>query len=294
VGVGWGSKYASTIAGMNGVRLSAICRHGKDRPDWTPDECLFYTNWGDFLSEAQENCDGIIIATPPHLHVSMAIDAIRKGIPVLIEKPVCEFRTDYDDLIRASVRRKVPFLVGYTHVFSHAFQKLKTLVIPPVVAIQSWGLNTGPFRTYSSLFDYGPHDLSMCLDLMRCMPTIGKVRRTSMIEGEIFDLALRFSSNPMSGPEGTLALIRVGNGSRNKRRRFQVFSKSGLLEYDDTKSDKLTLDGKVIDIPKIAPLQCVIESFMDMINGGFNPAWEPHLSASVTSLLEEAYETILE
>lgn len=293
VGVNWGSKYISTIAGMNDIQLTAVCRQSKNKLD-LPEGCELFRDWEEFADQASGLCDGVIIVTPPHLHVPMALDLFKQRVPVLIEKPVCLFKGDLKILNRESKKHATPYLVGYTHLYSEAYQALKSLVKPPVSAIQSWGMNAGPYRVgYSSLFDYGPHDLSMCLDLMQYTPDVNNVRAVRTEEGEIYDLTLRFRHSPIGKDGGVVAIVRVGNGSRKKQRRFQVFCESGTLEYDDIKSDKLTLNGERIEIPTTSPLENVVRAFTRTIKGQAGPPTEPWLSATITTVLEDAYDSIL-
>ena len=57
--------------------------------------------------------DGVILATPNGLHASGALAAIRRGIPVLIEKPIAASMDDASLIARASETEGVPILVGH-------------------------------------------------------------------------------------------------------------------------------------------------------------------------------------
>ena len=57
--------------------------------------------------------DGIIIATPNHLHVPQALRCIHRGIPVLVEKPISDSVADALDLADTAEALRVPVLVGH-------------------------------------------------------------------------------------------------------------------------------------------------------------------------------------
>ncbi|MEX0320198.1 MAG: Gfo/Idh/MocA family protein [Ruegeria sp.] len=57
--------------------------------------------------------DGVILATPTTLHVEQGIECIRRGCPVLVEKPIAVEASDALSLVREADRLGVPLLVGH-------------------------------------------------------------------------------------------------------------------------------------------------------------------------------------
>ncbi|MGL9623819.1 Gfo/Idh/MocA family oxidoreductase [Bradyrhizobium sp. U531] len=62
---------------------------------------------------AQEQPDGLVIASPNNLHLPMALDCAAAGVPALIEKPVTETVAAAQRLCAAIRRTGVPMLVGH-------------------------------------------------------------------------------------------------------------------------------------------------------------------------------------
>ncbi len=62
---------------------------------------------------ASHSIDGLIVATPTHMHVEQAMVSIGRGCPVLVEKPISTSVRDADDLVTAAAARDVPVLVGH-------------------------------------------------------------------------------------------------------------------------------------------------------------------------------------
>ena len=57
--------------------------------------------------------DGVILATPNHLHASGALAAIARGVPALVEKPVATGVDDARRVADAAAAANVPVLVGH-------------------------------------------------------------------------------------------------------------------------------------------------------------------------------------
>jgi len=67
------------------------------------------------LPEA-EKLDYILIVTPNHVHFDPAMKAIKAGIPVMCEKPLCLNLTEANALVKAVRKAKVPFCVAHTYL----------------------------------------------------------------------------------------------------------------------------------------------------------------------------------
>ncbi|TMD27419.1 MAG: Gfo/Idh/MocA family oxidoreductase, partial [Chloroflexi bacterium] len=88
VGCGyWGSKHVRVLHALDGVaevsivdsradRLQALARNFKTAPCYAE------------LRSALPHVDAVVVATPPSMHVPVALEAIAAGKHVLVEKPL--------------------------------------------------------------------------------------------------------------------------------------------------------------------------------------------------------------
>jgi len=74
------------------------------------------------------NLDGLVIATPDRFHISQAEAACRKGIAVLIEKPVAEDTKQGASLIQTIEETNGKVLVGYPLRYNAVFLKAKEII----------------------------------------------------------------------------------------------------------------------------------------------------------------------
>lgn len=65
---------------------------------------------------ADQKLDYILIVTPNHVHFDPAMKAIKAGIPVFCEKPLCLNLTEANELVAAVKKAKIPFCVAHTYV----------------------------------------------------------------------------------------------------------------------------------------------------------------------------------
>jgi predicted dehydrogenase len=63
-----------------------------------------------------EKLDYVVIVTPNHVHFDPAMKAIKAGIAVFCEKPLCLNLTEANDLVQAVRNAKVPFGVAHTYL----------------------------------------------------------------------------------------------------------------------------------------------------------------------------------
>ncbi len=76
-------------------------RHGAD---WHPD-------LAGYLRSGRP--DGVIVATPNHLHQPLATACLKAGVPVLVEKPLADGVAGARSLVQAAGETGVPALVGH-------------------------------------------------------------------------------------------------------------------------------------------------------------------------------------
>ena len=131
-----------------------------------------YTSIEEFFSRPR-NIEAVIVATPDKLHVPVALEAVRHGYHVLLEKPVAQTLEEYMSLLEASLSRGVQVGVCLEMRFHPYFQRIKEIVsggmLGDVLEIDHTE-HIGPDRMahtfvrglWSRVQDAGPIFLSKC------------------------------------------------------------------------------------------------------------------------------------
>jgi predicted dehydrogenase len=282
VGAGaWGRNYLKTSSGSPDLTVSCVCRSRT-----VPVDGFSEVPVTDDLGELLNSCDAVVVATPPSSHESVVMRALAAGKPVLLEKPAALSATAVDRMLAAAEAAHVPFLVGHIHLFSPAFVALRAWT-------RSWRARSvlstaggyGPFRDYPSLWDWGPHDVSMCLALFGKPPDDVEAVRYNHSPGVVDVLSLGFGESR--------AVLRFGNGMASKVRRFSVSSPDGDASYDDTSGPVLTFLGSPSSLPSVAPLKAILDSFVAAVEGGPTDwRYDPWLALETAKVLDLADHVI--
>lgn len=83
------------------------------------------TDYEELLSE---NLSGVLITTPTHLHVKVATEFVKAGIPVFIEKPLSLTADECCPLLDELKNRPVPNMVGYMNRYHDIFCEAKKIL----------------------------------------------------------------------------------------------------------------------------------------------------------------------
>ncbi len=304
IGAGrWGRVYIRTLANVSGVTLARLCSSNPKSPGLVGPDCPVTADWREVAEDT--DLDGVIIATPPALHAEMTRAAVASGLPVLVEKPLTLDADEAEALFDFVGTRGGLVLVDHTHLFHPAYRELKkrARALGRATAIRATAGARGPFRADTPvLWDWGSHDVALCLDLLGRMPetaTAGHLdsRRTEDGMGEILRLALAFS-------EGVGAEIVVGNLMTERRRRFEAYFEGGMLAYDDTVDDKLVHHpeaaapgaplGPARSIPLDAtlPLTCAVTEFAAATRAGSGELASLRLGVDAVAVLDQCQKSL--
>lgn len=295
IGVGrWGRRFAETVVRRQmaspDAEITCFARAG-DGKDVVIAGATQH-RWEELID--RRLCDGLIVATPPDSHVAIASRAVSAGIPVLVEKPLALSADAFTPLLDAmNEAPRVPVVVDHVHLWAPAYRALKELLREEgreVTLVESTGCGVGPVRDYSSLHDYGPHDLALCFDLVGAAGgyQLESARRIQTATGELFELQLH--------TRGTTLRITTGNGGTEKQRRLVVHSPPRTFVYDDVRpaGEKLIVDGTPVTVDGRLPLDVVLDEFVATVcragTGQLTPATcraDVDLALTIARVLDE-------
>jgi predicted dehydrogenase len=133
-----GKRHARNLAAL-GCRISCMdVREDRGR------ELAQEVDAAHFMDEsaalAAASYDGVVVGSPPHVHVRQSIAALEAGLPVLLEKPIAPDLEGARRLAAAVNGTSAPLLMGYTWRWWPPLRKVRALlsegVIGPIRHVQ--------------------------------------------------------------------------------------------------------------------------------------------------------------
>lgn len=250
-----------------------------------------YADALEMLDDAQ--LDAVVIATPTTLHASIALAAIERGIPALVEKPLAATVEDGFRILGQARRRGVPIQVGHVERFNPAVRELDRLLrqgwLSSIYSISS--RRAGPFpariRDVGVTVDLATHDVDILSWVTRERPMRVFAETAQRKHTDHEDLLFGL----LSFPSGTTGFLDVNWLTPSKRRQLHVVGEEGMFDLDyltqrltftrhpDTsrptfiKGYAPTFNGDVVEVPLTTaePLAEELDAFIAVARGGVAP-----------------------
>lgn len=278
VGVGrWGRNILNESLALKDARIKYLCSPSIYKNKINGDYIYVsdYKKLADF-----KDISGVIIATPPDKHFVMLSFFLKKGVNILIEKPFV--LSSQDALLVKNLREEKKNILKIGHVYLHnpAFKVFaKTLEDMNVREVNIVLNNPGENNMERMLWDWGPHALSMLLQIVKEPATNIKV---SVIGNK--HLVLAFDYKDIS------ARITIG-GYKRRMRKVTVSGGGYLISFNELAEKKVAVKKSgSVTFPSYGSktsLYCELESFVsDIINKKVS-GMDLNLGVKITGMLEQ-------
>ncbi len=183
---------------------------------------------------APKDVDAVVVATPPETHCKLAIEALRAGKHVFVEKPLALSSAEGASMVAEAEKAARVLLVGHTFVYTAAVNKIKEVIdsgeLGEIFYVSTTRVNLGIFQErVNVVWDLAPHDISILNYILDRMPESVTTQASCSIRKNVEDVAfinLRYPGN-------VLAHIHVSWLNPNKIRSTTVVGSKKMLVYDD-------------------------------------------------------------
>ena len=252
VGYGyWGPNIARNVGDLPGCWLASV---SDLRPQRLADVRNRYpgTDTTPHFQEllANPRVDAVVIATPVHTHFDLAMQALKSGRHVLVEKPMAMSSEQGERLIEEAAKRQLVLAVDHTFVYTGAVRKMKELItgdgVGDLYYYDSVRVNLGLFQhDVNVVWDLAVHDLSIIDYLLPMKPCAVSATGVGHVIGEpenIAYLTLHFES-------ALIAHVHVNWLAPVKVRRTLIGGSRKMIVYDDLEpSEKIKIYDKGITV----------------------------------------------
>jgi predicted dehydrogenase len=274
----------------------------------------------DYHGLLASNVDAVAIATPVSTHHSLALEALRAGKHVLVEKPIAASVQEAEEIVAEGERLKRVVMVGHTFEYNPAVEAVKEIIssgkLGEIYYINGTRVNLGLFQPdINVVWDLAPHDISILLYVLGLVPEKVSARGGVYVQRQkgIHDVAYL----SIYFPNGVLADIRVSWLDPCKIRRYTVVGSEKMLVYDDIEENKILIYDKGVNVPPYSdtveefhlsyrygdvspypvkwnePLRAECQHFLQCIREGLEPRSSGKVGLKVVRVLEAAQKSLL-
>src|SRR5436309_3245200 len=227
IGVGHlGQHHARILAGMPDIELVGVV-------DANPEQARtiaarLNTTAFDHFQPLLGRVEAVSVVTPTIHHHEVASAFLRRGTPVLVEKPVCRTVAEANDLVGLAERAGVPLQVGHIERFNPAFEELARRPIrPKFVEAERHGPFTGRSVDIGAVLDLMIHDLDLLLALIG-----GPVRGVSAVGAAVFGGHEDMVNARLEFANGCVAHVTASRIAQRPKRRLRIWAPEGYAGID--------------------------------------------------------------
>lgn len=247
------------------------------------------------LSELLDKVEAISICVPTASHKEVALEAISKGVHVLIEKPISLSLDEADEIIKTAKKRNVTLMVGHVERFNPVVNTVKQIVSKDkIVYLET--RRTGSYPSTppkeSVVLDLMIHDIDVVLSFVE-----SRVKKTASMLLKRRSKKEDFVQAQLIFENGIAAVLTASRLTQKKVRELDIITEKAHITVDYMTQEVLIRTGlsaeyvdeltngelgksvryrqvSAIEIPYIhkgEPLQFELEHFIDCARSNKTP-----------------------
>jgi predicted dehydrogenase len=264
---------------------------------------------------ADQQIDGISIASPAEMHFGLARAALEAGKHVFVEKPLALDVEEAGQLCALAERRGLRLMVGHLLQYHPIYVALREMAangeFGSLQYVYSNRLSLGKFRCEENvLWSFAPHDISMILGLFGEEPSQVSAQGTVAYTPGVADMV----TMQMRFPSGGAAHVLASWMHPFKEQRLVVIGERGMAVFEDSEPDwdaKLKIyrhaiersgpvpvptkaEPELVKVPRAEPLRQECLHFVECIDAGHMPRTDGREGLRVLRVLDRAERALRE
>ncbi len=232
--------------------------------------CQSYTNYREVLDAVE----AISLAVPTHKHAQIGRAFLKRGIHVLVEKPISRTLLHAEQLIEAREKTGCVLQVGHSERFNPAFQVIKPyLTRPQFFEAHRLGVFVPRSLDIDVVLDLMIHDLDLILHLVG--EPVEEIRAVGI---PVLTHRIDIANARVEFKSGCIANLTASRVSKEKIRKLRFFQPHDYVSLDlnEQKAEMYSLINsslhpKIVerrfDIHRGEPLRLEIQAFLAAVGG---------------------------
>jgi predicted dehydrogenase len=232
IGVGYlGQHHARIYSEIEEAELIAVVDIDQKKADTFAAKygCEAYYDFRDVLNKV----DVLSVVTPTTTHHDIALDCLKAGKDILIEKPITANIKEADELIRESEKMGCIIQVGHLERYNPAVLAASEMFKEPMfIESERFSPFLGRGTDVDVTLDLMIHDIDIILSLIT-LP----VKEIRAVGAEVLTGKIDVAKAWLEFENGCIALATVSRLSPDKLRRLKVFQKDSYISIDYQNSE---------------------------------------------------------
>lgn len=221
------------------------------------------------LEALADLADAVVVAVPTVAHAEIGCYLARRGLHLMVEKPIAASLAEADELIAAAEAGTRVLAVGHVEFHNPAVQALRGIGVPPrFVEIERLGVFSPRSLDVDVVLDLMIHDLQI-LHALDPSP-VAEVRATGI---SVLSPKIDIANARIELASGCVANLTASRVSAERARKLRAFLPSRYYSLDyqaqEIKGYRLIEEGGErriqkddLAVEKAEPLKCELEAFV--------------------------------
>jgi myo-inositol 2-dehydrogenase/D-chiro-inositol 1-dehydrogenase len=268
IGAGWmAAQHGAVLTALDGVEVSAVCDVDRERAASLAGRtgARVRPDWRDLLD--REELDAVFVCVPPLAHREPAVQALRRGLAVYLEKPIARTMPDAAAITEAAEQSGAVCAVGYQWHALSLLGDLREMLggQPPGLLV---GISIGPTESRpwfldrraggGNLLERGSHHLDLIRavggEVASVQAAASKIRLGGAAQGGDIDDAVTIMLGLESGALATVVVAWTRPGQPGSYHLDVVAPRATLrLDLDPEYALTGTSDGQQVSRHAEAP-----------------------------------------
>jgi len=251
IGAGyWGPNLIRNFHEIPEAELSWVCDTRPERLQHIQELYPYIKTSNNYHDLLDSEVEAVAIATPVSTHYRLAMDCLRSGKHVLIEKPLACNSEEARAIVETGEALGRVVVTGHTFLYNPAVVALKEIIdsgeIGRVYYANCTRVNLGLYQPdVNVIWDLAPHDVSILMYILGQQPVSASARGGTFVKPGVHDVA--YLSVFFS--DGVMADLRVSWLDPNKIRVITIVGSKKMVVYDDIEPvEKIKIYDKGVDV----------------------------------------------
>jgi len=227
IGTGYlGQHHARIYSEIPDAQLVAVVDIDEEKAKNLADKynCKAYSDYRKVISKV----DAVSIVTPTTLHHKIALDCLKAGKDILVEKPITATVSEAEDLINEAEKRDCILQVGHIERYNPAVIAVSGMIKNPrFLEAERLSPFLGRGIDVDITLDLMIHDIDIILSFVSSPIKDIKARGASLLTDNIDVAKVWFEFE-----NGCAALTTASRLSPEKQRRLKIFQKESYISVD--------------------------------------------------------------